>query len=160
MVDHLITGEPGRPFVHAVHLLLDLSPAARILLPGRPEVRVLGSDGDDVYGAWPVIGGVDLSLLGPDDGTATCAVLPGVNACTIVDDHDQLHLRWRRTAGDGAGEGLILWRNLRGWPDPPYRSIGVEPMLGHTADHSETALAARLDADGRAHWYLELSDAS
>ncbi|MGD7788893.1 hypothetical protein ACQCX2_11255 [Propionibacteriaceae bacterium Y1700] len=158
VVDHLITGEPGRPFVHAMHLLLDLGPTARILLPDQPEARVLGADdGDDLYGTWPVIGGVDLSRLGPGDGTATCAVLPGVTTCTIVDGHDQLHLRWRRIAGAGAGEGLILWRNLYGWPDPPYRSIGVEPMLGHTADHSESALAARLDAEGRASWRLEVS---
>lgn len=38
---------------------------------------------------------------------------------------------------------LALWRSLRGFPeDEPYRSIGVEPMLGRVFD-----LAAAGDGD-------------
>ena len=55
---------------------------------------------------------------------------------------------------------LLLWRNLRGWPAPtPYRSVGIEPMIGRVADraHGEPAYRANTDAKGRFRWSLIMS---
>ncbi|GAA5130451.1 hypothetical protein [Pseudonocardia adelaidensis] len=142
-VDYTITGPPHAPVVHAVHALLDVSPAARLDAPG---VRAAHLIDQDAVVPWP--GGLD--RLGPDDGTATAAVLPGCAAVTVVDGPDALELTWR-----AADPALLLWRNLRGWPaGAPYRSIGVEPMIGTAATPSGPGEPARLDADGVLRWRL------
>ncbi len=118
-----VSGPPGAPFVHAVHLLLDVSERARLEAQAS-LAHLLDAPGGAV--AWPS----GLDALGPDDGTAVAAVLPGCAAATVVDGPDALALSWRVLTGD-AECSLLLWRNLRGWPaDGPYRSIGIEPMLG------------------------------
>ena len=58
---------------------------------------------------------------------------------------------------------LLLWRNLAGWPAlRPYRSIGVEPMVGRVADlaHGELGDHARTDANGRFCWTLAMKAAT
>lgn len=153
-VAYRISGPPRQPFLHAVHLLLQLGPDARIELAGTPRFRVAGEPGEH---RWPDLGSEDLSRLGPDDGTARCLVLPGVSACRVVAGVDALELSWRRTAGDGPGPGLLVWRNLCGWPESaPYRSIGVEPMLGATVNHDDPQRCERLDGAGQAGWELRL----
>ncbi|HET9648623.1 MAG TPA: hypothetical protein VFP34_10375 [Microlunatus sp.] len=152
-VDYTVTGVPGTAILHAVHLLLDLGPSARVHTRGVREAVVL--DVADPRRPWPS----GLDRLGPDDGSAICAVLPGCHAVTVVDGADALRLRW--SAGPGPNPcSLLLWRNLGGWPpSAPYRSIGIEPMMGRTADLSTAAPreAARLGTDGRFSWTLELS---
>lgn len=62
-------------------------------------------------------------------------------------------------AAAGQPTGVGIWRNLRGWPvDNPYRSIGVEPMLGRVWDRAAGAATdlATTDADGLAQWRLSL----
>lgn len=159
-VAYRIAGRPGTRFVHAVHLLLDLSPLSLLEIPGRPALtwRDAAGPGEHMIGRWPVVDGTDFSRLGPDDGTAACLVVHDVTSCRIVDGSDALTLSWRRTRGDGPGEGLVLWRNLRGWPaDRPYRSIGIEPCLGATVDHEETGLCSATDATGTAEWELVIA---
>ncbi|WP_433559065.1 hypothetical protein ACQPWY_12560 [Pseudonocardia xinjiangensis] len=163
-VDYAVTGPPGTPFVHAVHALLDLSPAARLHVPGIRTVHVLDHpvDGAVAVLPWPAgPGGTPLDLLGPDDGTAVAAVLPGCSSATVVDGPDALVLRWRVTAGDPAATcSLLLWRNLGGWPEArPYRSIGVEPMVGTTAtlDGSGPGRPATTGPDGRLRWELTIT---
>ena len=39
-VHYEITGRPGTPFLHALHILLDLSTTARLTMPGSPRVTV------------------------------------------------------------------------------------------------------------------------
>jgi hypothetical protein len=54
---------------------------------------------------------------------------------------------------------FVLWRNLAGWPpDSPYRSVGVEPVLGQALDLAEAgpADAAVVPAAGRVRWTLTL----
>ena len=129
-------GSPTAPVTGAVHLLLQLSDAAEVVLPSAGAMLVLDQPvvGEAMEAAWPTFNGTDLSQFGPDDGTALCAILrglagPGAPAEAYVIDGDaMLHLRWQ--AADPAAVGLMLWRNLGGWPqDQPYRSIGVEPLV-------------------------------
>ena len=57
---------------------------------------------------------------------------------------------------------IALWRNLGGFPDPdPYRSCGVEPMLGRVFDLAEAGPgdAALVPASGKVRWRLTLSSA-
>lgn len=153
-VAYRISGPARQPFLHAVHLLLQVGPQARIELAGTPRFRVAGEPGEH---RWPELGADDLSRLGPDDGTARCLVLPEVSTCRVVDGADALEMSWHRVDGSGAGAGLLVWRNLRGWPEStPYRSIGVEPMLGATVNHAEPQRCARLDETGHAAWVLRL----
>ena len=163
-VDYTVTGPPGTPFVHAVHALLDLSPAARLHVPGARTAHVLDHP---VGGAvaelpWPAgTGGTPLDRLGPDDGTATAAVLPGCSTATVVDGPDALVLRWRVMVGNPAATcSLLLWRNLGGWPAArPYRSIGVEPMVGTTAalDGWGPGRPASTGMDGWLRWELTIT---
>ena len=147
-----VTGEPDAPFVHAVHALLDLGPEARLEVPGAGRMEVL--DVDDPDRPWPS----GLDRLGPDDGTAVCAILPGVREVAVVDGDDVLRFRW--DAPDQPDRcSLVVWRNLRGWPaSGAYRSSGVEPTLGSVVDLADPRPgAARLDARGRAAWTLTVS---
>lgn len=140
-VDYTITGPPHAPVVHAVHALLDVSPTARLDAPGVCTAHLIDQDAQV---PWPS----GLDRLGPDDGSATAAVLPGCAAVTVVDGPDALELTWQ--APDPA---LLLWRNLRGWPDgAPYRSIGVEPMIGTAAALEGPGHPARLGPEGVLRW--------
>jgi hypothetical protein len=155
-VDYTISGPARARVVHAVHALLDVSPAARLHAPGVQEAYLLDRPVDRAVVAWPAGDGpTPLDRLGPDDGTATAAVLPGCAAVTVVDGPDALDLTWHSETG--APCALLLWRNLRGWPDgAPYRSIGIEPMVGTAAtlDDPAPGRPATLDADGVLRWQL------
>jgi hypothetical protein len=145
-VDYTITGPPHAPVIHAVHALLDVSPEATLHAPGARTAHLI--DQDSVV-PWPS----GLDRLGPDDGTATAAVLPGCAVVTVVDGPDALAFTWRAEPCS-----LLLWRNLRGWPDgAPYRSIGVEPMLGTAVDLGGPGTPARLGPDGVLRWQLVVS---
>lgn len=149
-VDYTVTGPPHTPFVHAVHALLDVSPAARLEATASTAYLL----DEDRTVPWPS----GLDRLGPDDGTATAAVLPGCAAVTVVDGADALTLSWRIVAGD-APCSLLLWRNLRGWPaEAPYRSIGVEPMVGTAAALAGPGQPATTGADGSFRWELRIAD--
>lgn len=135
-----------REWTHAVHLLLDLSETARLVVPAGAGMTVLDhpEPGQEADAVWPTVDGTDLSVLGPDDGTAVCAVLDDLGPdaeAYVVDGDAMLRLRW---GGDTETRpGMMLWRNLRGWPDDgPYRSIGVEPLVR---------------GRGAASWWLEVT---
>ncbi|MBG0857714.1 hypothetical protein I2W78_39190 [Streptomyces spinoverrucosus] len=157
VADYTLTAEPGYRFVWAAHALLDLSPAARIGI-GEPAVaRLYPDEGAGwVTGTWPRVDGIPLDRLGPDDGTAVGAVVltPRVS---VHDGTDTLHLS---VEAEGQPVAVALWRNLGGFPqDEPYRSIGVEPMLGRVfdravADHGDTAV---VPASGEVTWRLTVT---
>lgn len=152
-VHYEVTGPPGTRFLHAVHALLELRPDARIEVPEARLMTVL--DPSEVVRPWP--SGMD--RLGPDDGTAVCVLIPGVHAATVVDGDRAVRLAWN--APDRSDLcSLLLWRNLRGWPETgPYRSIGVEPLIGRAADLSTAAPAdcAMVPESGRFDWTLTLT---
>ncbi|GAA2110406.1 hypothetical protein GCM10009841_32440 [Microlunatus panaciterrae] len=161
-VGYRVDGRPGSPFLHAVHLLLQLSPEARLTVPGQSQMDVLDHPvpGATSRLAWPSGTGTDLSRLGPDDGTAVCALLPGCTAAVLVDRQEALAFEWMTGAADSGLCSLLLWRNLGGWPESgPYRSIGIEPMIGRAAalEGAPDDAVAHLDAAGQFSWTLRLS---
>jgi hypothetical protein len=166
-----LAAAPGYRFIWAAHALLDLSPAARLLAPPGTPTRLYEEADAHVTEApvpaggsrhttpWPASPGVPLDRLGQDDGTALAAILVGCPDVRVVDGADTLRLR---LDCEGQPRSTALWRNLRGWPAPaPYRSIGVEPMLGQVFDLAEAdpagADAAVVPAAGQVDWQLTIS---
>ncbi|WP_307795038.1 hypothetical protein [Actinacidiphila acididurans] len=154
VADYRLTAAPGHRFLWAAHALLDVSPAARLDLPaGAPGRRYPDGGASWTPFAWP--GPDRFDRLGPDDGTALGAIVTAAD----VTVHDGPHAL--RLALDAPGQpvSVALWRNLRGFPaGAPYRSIGVEPMLGRVWDLSAAAgdEAALVPATGEAHWRLTI----
>ena len=152
-VDYRFHGRSGTRFLHAVHLLLDLSVRARLEVPQADRIVLL--DGDRPELSWPA--GFD--RFGPDDGTAQCVLIPDCQQAIVIDGPDRLRFDWD-APGSSAPCSLLVWRNLGGWPaERPYRSIGIEPMVGRAADLSAAADedCAALDSAGRFCWTLRLS---
>lgn len=160
-----LSADPGFRFLWAAHALLDLSEKARLVAPDGTPVRVfpeaaplLGSfwpyGAAHLDGHWPAPFGLELDRFGPDDGTAVGAVL-GCAAVRVEDQADFLDLRLE--APSGVPVGTALWRNLGGFPErAPYRSIGVEPMLGAVFDLAEAGPgeAAVVPSSGELTWRL------
>jgi hypothetical protein len=156
IVEYEVTGRPGTCFLHAVHALIDVGPQARLIVPGAKTFTVL--DDDTPPRAWPS----GLDRLGPDDGTAVCALLRECREATVIEGNSALTFSWN-SSSDPDLCSLLLWRNLRGWPAPsPYRSIGIEPMIGRVADltHGEPVDRAKTDANGRFRWTLAMKAAT
>lgn len=164
-----LSAAPGYRFVWAAHALLDVSDSATLRVPGDPAVRLYPEaaaflDRPWPPGApfltvcWPGSGGLRLDRLGPDDGTAIGAIVQGCTTATVCDGG--LRLRLSLDAGTGLPASMALWRNLRGFPDgDPYRSIGVEPMLGSVFDLAEARQAddaATIPQAGYVEWGLEI----
>ncbi|GLY49552.1 hypothetical protein [Lentzea sp. NBRC 102530] len=149
VADYELRATPGYRFVWAAHALLDVSPFARLAAP--PGTSVLITDPVPAPRLWPA----GLDALGPDDGTATGAVLER-GQIRVVDGEQQLDLRVECA---DQPVSIALWRNLRGWPeDDPYRSIGVEPMLGRTFDRADTSRpVAVVPASGSVRWRLTIT---
>jgi hypothetical protein len=145
IADYRLTGEPGRRFVWAAHALLDLSIGARLDVP--PGTGMAMVDGEC---ATP-------TEFGPDDGTAVGAIFIDCPSVTVVDGSDRLTFT---LTAPGQPVSTALWRNLGGFPTSgPYRSIGVEPMLGRVFDLATAGPsdAAVVPETGVCEWRLEIS---
>ncbi|HZC72682.1 MAG TPA: hypothetical protein VE442_18435 [Jatrophihabitans sp.] len=163
-----LMAQPGYRFVWAAHALLDVSPAASVEIPDGTPVRLYpeaalllpdGWPGDALFveGQWPTPCGLPLHRLGPDDGTAIGAVAVGCRTVGVLDG-DRLVMRL--TAAEDVPASVALWRNLGGFPpDRPYRSIGVEPMLGAVFDraHAGANDAVTVPASGSVEWQLTIT---
>ncbi len=152
--DYRLTGEPGRRFLWAAHALLDLSTAARLDAPSGTRVRVYDA-GPEPWAdeTWPL----PLAEFGPVDGTATGAILIDCPATTVVDGPDRLTFT---LTAPGQPVSTALWRNLGGFPNfRPYRSIGIEPMLGRVFDLATAGPsdAAVIPASGVCGWRMVIS---
>ncbi|MEV7394261.1 hypothetical protein [Streptomyces sp. NPDC091215] len=164
---YVLTAEPGFRFLWAAHALLDLSEEAFLKAPEGAPTRLfpeaaplLGRPWPDgapwVEGVWPAPLGLRLDRFGPDDGTAVGAVV-AAGRCCVHDGDDRLALA---VAAEGQPLSVALWRNLGGFPaGRPYRSTGVEPMLGRVFDLAEAGPddAARVPASGEVRWRLTVS---
>lgn len=153
--EYRLDAEPDYRFLWAAHALLALSAQATLeCQPGTP-VRVFAPAESWEYHKWPDAGGLDLNRLGPDDGTAVSAI---VEASWMLVREGSRQLRFTVAAGDQP-TAIGVWRNLRGWPEgDPYRSIGVEPMLGRVWDRAAGTAAdlAATSAEGQAEWRLSV----
>ncbi|WP_433356004.1 hypothetical protein ACQPYV_03020 [Micromonospora saelicesensis] len=169
VADYRLAADPGYRFVWAAHALLDLSPAARLDAPAgtptrlHPEAAALlppGSwpTGDPwLTGPWPAPAGLPLDTFGPDDGTALGAVLLDCARVQVIDGADRLTLELECA---GQPRSTALWRNLGGWPaNGPYRSLGIEPMLGAAFDLADAGPsdAAVVPPTGEVTWRLTIS---
>jgi hypothetical protein len=157
VADYRLAASPGYRFVWAAHALLDVSPQGRLVLPGGAAGRLYPDGGArwTPFG-WPRAGAVAFDRLGPDDGTALGAVVDTAQA-DVHDGPDRLRFVLE---AEGQPASVALWRNLRGFPaDDPYRSIGVEPMLGRVFDLAEAGEgdAACVPASGEAVWRLTVT---
>lgn len=168
VADYTLAADPGYRFVWVAHALLDLSPTARLDAPAGTTTRLYPEavpllaepwPGQQPWleGAWPAPAGLRLDRLGPDDGTALGAILTDCPTVHVTDGNDRLTLH---LDCDDQPRSTALWRNLRGWPQPgPYRSIGVEPMLGAVFDLAEAGPgdAATVPASGKVTWRLTIT---
>ncbi|SDO84374.1 hypothetical protein SAMN05216259_113111 [Actinacidiphila guanduensis] len=133
-------------------------------LAGRSDAQVGGPTGGlfagPLAGRTPPAGGsgtVPFDRLGPDDGTALGAIVRA--AAVGVHDGGRI-LRFALEADAGQPVSVALWRNLGGFPEgAPYRSIGVEPMLGRVFDLAAAGPdeAARVPASGEVRWRLTVT---
>jgi hypothetical protein len=167
--DYTLTAEPGFRFLWAAHALLDLSQDASLHLRGGATTRLFPeaaplltepwpAGAPWVAGSWPAPRGLALDRLGPDDGTAVGAVV-ATDRCCVHDGRDRLALSLHAA---GQPVSIALWRNLGGFPEPdPYRSTGVEPMLGRVFDLADAGPedAARVPAAAQVRWRLTLTAA-
>lgn len=152
-IGYRIDGTPGTRFVHAVHALLAVGDDAVLDVPEAQTMIIL--DEPDPVRQWPS----GLDRLGPVDGTAICAVLPGVRRAVVTDGADRLELSWDCPERPELCS-LLFWRNLGGWPEQaPYRSIGIEPMVGRAADLAtvDPATGAVIGPSGTFQWSLRLT---
>jgi hypothetical protein len=171
VAEYRLAAEPGFRFVWAGHALLELSEhavlqvdqkaKARLFPEAAPYLRRPWPDGADwIAGDWPAPAGLRLDRLGPDDGSAVGAVMYGAGtAATAVvrDGPDQLRMT---VQADGQPVSVALWRNLGGFPPGrPYRSIGVEPMLGRVFDLTQAGDGdcAVTPAAGEVLWRLTIT---
>ncbi|MFE2134636.1 hypothetical protein ACFW9X_15740, partial [Streptomyces sp. NPDC059466] len=84
---------------------------------------------------------------------------PHARQACVHDGPDRLHLALH---AEEQPVSVALWRNLGGFPEhAPYRSNGVEPMLGRAFDLAEAGPddAARVPASGEVRWRLTLGTA-
>ena len=157
VVDYRLSAEPGYRFLWAAHALIEVSESARAEMPQGAAVRLYPDAGDGwTPGAWPRAGGVELDRLGPDDGTALGAVVDSAEV-SVRDGAGTLRLSLE---AEGQPVSVALWRNLRGFPeDEPYRSIGVEPMLGRVfgLDSAGEGDAACVPESGEVRWRLTVT---
>nr|WP_223297230.1 hypothetical protein [Catenulispora acidiphila] len=159
-VHYVLRAEPGYRFLWAAHALLDVSEQAVLRASDSTATRVYPDAGARyAEGLWPAPWQeVRLDRLGPDDGTALGAILTGCRGATVVDGADALSFALR--ADPGVPVSLALWRNLRGFPARhPYRSIGVEPMLGAVFDLAEAGPgdAAVVSESGEIRWEMAVT---
>lgn len=155
VADYRLAAAPGWTFVWAAHALLELSPGARLRAPDGTVTRVYDDSRGPSWlaGEWPRPLGLPLDRLGPADGTAVGAILTDCPEATVVDGDELTFALY----AEGQPVSMALWRNLGGFPRPePYRSIGVEPMLGRVFDLAEAAPgdAATVPASGVCEWRL------
>lgn len=156
VADYRLMATSGYRFLWAAHALLDVSPRAALGIRHGAPTRLYPGDGTHwIEGAWPAgpVGGPPLDRLGPDDGTAVGAVVCAPEV-SVRDGRDTLRLA---VEAEGQPVSIALWRNLGGFPaGAPYRSVGVEPMLGRVFDLAAAGEddAARVPGSGEARWRL------
>jgi hypothetical protein len=176
VADYHLSADPGYRFIWAGHALLDVGSQAGVEMDLDTKVRLfpeaaalLRSPWPDgaawVEGDWPAPAGVRLDTLGPDDGSAVGAVAysagtgahAGAATALVVDGPDMLRVT---VQADGQPTAIALWRNLGGFPQPePYRSIGVEPMLGRVFDLADAREGdcAVTPTTGEVRWRLTIT---
>ncbi len=160
-LDYELVGEPGRAFVWAFHALVPPGPGLRLEVPRGTPARTWprGHGSAPRRWSWPDVHGLRIDDLTVDDGTAVFVGLPDLDAVTAR--IGQRTLRLQLHAGDQP-HGFGIWRNLGGYSwdgSTPYRSLGIEPMLGRNPELAAAAPddRAHVPASGRLAWALDIA---
>ncbi|MFF2852239.1 hypothetical protein ACFVT5_38885 [Streptomyces sp. NPDC058001] len=171
-VTYRLTADPGYRFLWAAHALLDLSTGATIRMAEGARTRLFPEAAGLVAelvgerwpfgapwieGPWPTPYGIPLHRTGPDDSTAVGAVVAGGAVCV----HDGTGTLRFSLEAEGQPVSVALWRNLGGFPvGGPYRSTGVEPMLGRVFDLADAGPgdAAVVPPSGEVRWRLTVTE--
>ncbi|GAB3949803.1 hypothetical protein GCM10029976_083410 [Kribbella albertanoniae] len=162
-VDYHLTAPPGYEFIWAAHALLDCAVGATI--SAQPAECRLYPEAAPLLGGWPANApwvatswpALDLDTYGESDGTAVGAVLVDCPTMTVRDRGAELTMH---LSCPGQPVSTALWRNQAGFPgEAPYRSLGVEPMLGRVFDLAEAGPgdAAVVPETGELAWRLTIS---
>lgn len=165
-VDYHLDAVPGYRFIWAAHALLDCSVGATISARPGTQTRLYPEAADVLQAAWPPGAPwvtepwptqLDLTSYGPTDGTAVGAILLDCPTVSVRDRGAELTMA---LSCPSQPISTAIWRNHGGFPaDAPYRSLGVEPMLGRVFDLAEACLghAAVVPASGELTWQLTLT---
>ncbi|MEI8411527.1 MULTISPECIES: hypothetical protein [unclassified Kribbella] len=165
-VDYHLQAPPGYRFIWAAHALLDCAVGAAVLAPVGTTCRLYPEAAPLLPSAWPADApwvaatwptSLELDTYGPSDGTAVGAILMD---CPAVSVRDRGAVLTFDLSCPGQPVSTALWRNQAGFPDEaPYRSLGVEPMLGRVFDLAEAGPgdAAVVPASGELAWRLTVS---
>ncbi|MEV6281511.1 hypothetical protein [Kribbella sp. NPDC051770] len=152
--NYRLTAPAGYRFVWAAHALLDCAVGASIDVPDGTACRLYLDDSPWVADTWPT--SLGLGTYGPTDGSAVGAVLDTPSA-SVRDRGRRLTFE---LSCPGQPVSTALWRNLGGFPaGTPYRSLGVEPMLGRVfgLDEAGTGDAAVVPESGELEWRLTVT---
>lgn len=164
--DYHLHAPPGYRFTWAAHALLDCAVGASVLAPGGTPCRLYPEAAPYLSTPWPADAPwldttwptpLDLNTYGPSDGTAVGAILVDCPTVSVVDRGALLQLE---LSCPGQPVSTALWRNQAGFPaEAPYRSLGVEPMLGRVFDLAEAGPgdAAVVPPSGELAWRLTVS---
>ena len=131
-VEYRADARTPREVLHATHLLLDLSEDAALepvthgpllFWDPRPDAEIEALGGEEAY----------VRTIGQGEQSAVCYSITDCTALTVRDGDDALHFELS-AARDDIPLGFVIWRNLNGWPTPPYRSLGIEPAIGRDVE--------------------------
>jgi hypothetical protein len=151
--DYRLVAPAGYRFIWAAHALLDCAVGATLTAPADTVCRLYPDPAPALIAAWPS----GLDTYAADDGSAVGAVLLD---CPVVSVRDRgLELSFALSC-PGQPVSTAVWRNLGGFPaDAPYRSLGVEPMLGRVFELAEAGPgdAAVVPASGELTWRLVIT---
>lgn len=155
-VDYRLVAPAGFEFVWAAHALLDCSVGTVVDIPAETVGRLYPQDSTEwtESKSWAEL---DLATYGTSDGTAVGAVLLDCTAASVVDGPLALDFS---LSCPGQPVSMALWRNLGGYPaEAPYRSLGVEPILGRVfgLDEAGPGDAAVVPESGELTWRLVVS---
>jgi hypothetical protein len=141
-------------------------PGATISVDPEVECRLYPEAADLLPESWPDhapwVSATRPTSLGlgnyrPTDGTAVGAVLIDCPTVAVRDRGAELTTT---LSCPGQPVSIALWRNRGGFPAAaPYRSLGVEPMLGRVFDLAEAGPddAVAVPDSGELTWRLTLS---
>ncbi|GAA0925822.1 hypothetical protein GCM10009554_05580 [Kribbella koreensis] len=155
-VDYRLIAPPGYHFLWAAHALLDCSVGTVVDLPADAVGRFYPQDGTN-WNESKTWSELDLATYGPSDGTAVGAVLIDCPTASVLDGPLALDFN---LSCPGQPVSTAVWRNLGGYPaEAPYRSLGVEPMLGRVfgLDEAGPGDAAVVPEAGELTWRLVVS---
>ena len=154
-------------FVWSSHPTFAVQPGLRLHLPAT-SVQVEGAlgpfparAGETV--AWPVVGGVDRSILPPRDaGTATKLFAMKLDGGRVALEEPESGARIALHFDPELIPNVGLWMNFGGWagiPDVPnYYNLAIEPCIGaadSVTDAMHNGTAGWLPAHGERRWWLE-----